>query len=148
MLLNFEVGGKYTVTEKTNPHTNKKESLDIIVLSTDGRDGFYCYNVKNNYIMHSNIFVWVIDSVKFQGMQDLEKKEYNGVSWLTTGIDSVDFDMGNLGVQYKLFCELAPKKLFKKYERQENNNNHKENGKMVMNFLDFIIAGGDPNLFN
>lgn len=147
MLSNFEVGGKYTVTEKTNPYTKKKATLDIIVLSIDGRDGFYCYNTKTNHIMHSNIFVWGIDSVKFLGMQDLEKKEYNGVSWLKTGIESVDYDMGNLGTQYKLFCELAPKKLFKKYERQENNNYHKENGKMVINFLDFVMAGGEPNLF-
>jgi hypothetical protein len=147
MLLNFEVGGKYTVIEKLNPHTNKKESLDIIVLSKDRNDGFYCYNVKTNYAMHSNIFLWGIDSVKFIGMQDLEKKEYNGVSWLHTGIESVDYDMGNLGVQYQLFCDLAPKKLFKKYERQENNNAHRANGKMVLNFLEFVINGGEPSLF-
>lgn len=147
MFSKFEVGGKYLVIEKTNPYTKKKESQEIIVLSIDGHDGFYCYNVKTNRVMHSNIFVWGINSVTFLGMQNLEKVEYKGVSWLKTGIESVDIEMGNLGVQYKAFCDLAPKRLFKKYERQENNNYHRENGKMVLDFLDFVIAGGDPNLF-
>lgn len=147
MLSNFEVGGKYTVTEKINPYTKQQNSLDIIVISQDRSEGFYFYNVNTNKVFHSNIFVWGIDSVQFLGMQNLEKKEFNGKSWLHTGIESVDCEMGNLGVQYQVFCELAPKKLFKKYERQENNNWHKENGKMVNNFLNFVMAGGDPNLF-
>lgn len=147
MKANFEVGFKYKVIEKINPHTNKKDSLEIIVLSQDTHNGFYFYNVKTNKVSHSNIFVWGIDSVESQGKQELETKTLNGKSWIHTGIESVDCEMGNLGIQYQIFCDLAPKKLFKKYERQENNNYHKENGKMVIDFLNFIIDGGDTNLF-
>lgn len=147
MALNFEVGGRYTITEKINPYTNKKDTQEIVVLSQDRHNGYYFYNVQTQKVFHTNIFVWGIDSFKFLTMEGLEIKKCHGKAWLHTGIESVDCEMGNLGIQYQLFCELAPKKLFKKYERQENNNYHHDNGKMVLNFLNFVSEGGDPNLF-
>lgn len=146
-LNNCEVGHKYKITEKLNPYTKQHHIQEIVVLSKARNNTFYFYNTHTNKVFHSNIFVWGVESIYLLEVPNLQQKELNGQVWLDTGIEEVDSEMANLGVQYKVFCELAPKKLLKKYERQENKNYHQENGKMVMAFLNFVIKGGKPNLF-
>lgn len=88
------------------------------------------------------------DMLKVVGNEPLEKHQYQGYTWYTTGNDWLDIEkMPNLDGRHDLFEKYAPKAIKDIYARQENINFHSENSEMVNDFCEWVAGGKKPQDF-
>lgn len=88
------------------------------------------------------------DLLKVVGNEPLEKHQYQGYTWYTTGNDWLDIEkMPNLDGRHDLFEKYAPKAIKDIYARQENINFHSENAEMVNDFCEWVAGGKKPQDF-
>jgi hypothetical protein len=130
-----------------------EDSFALIVGTSTHGSGFYYVPCDESGNIDSDADTWssnmlLGDEIEKAGTKKLEKKTSHGLTWYLTGNENIDNrKLPNLDNRYQLFLDLAPEKLQKKYDRQEDRNYHSENAEMVAAFAEHVLKGGTPETF-
>jgi hypothetical protein len=130
-----------------------EDSFALIVGTSRHGSGFYYVPCDESGNIDSDADTWssnmlLGDEIEKAGTKKLEKKTSHGLTWYLTGNENIDNGkLANLDNRSQLFLDLAPEKLQKKYDRQEDRNYHRENAEMVAAFAEHVLKGGTPETF-